>query len=361
MQQNPKIAALSEYGITWPGAMDFMPRLLIKDAAGNEVPYGEMDRAKVRMAFDALDGTQPTLETQPNAGVLAYLTTYFDPRLIEILFSPTKAAEIYGEQKEGDWTTETAAFALIENVGEVAAYGDHSTNGMSSANANWPQRQSFKYQTITQWGELETARMGLARIDWAARKNISAANSLNRYRNLSYFFGVAGLANYGGLNDPSLSAALTPATAAAGGTSWQNKLPTEILADFQAAFFALQQQSGGNLETTDRLTLALSPDSMVWLTNANAFGMVAMAMLKTAFPNLTVKTAVQYLSGTTYSFQLIVDEWPDGQRTCTAAFNEMMRAHPVITQLSSFMQKKSAGTWGTIIYRPIGIVSMVGI
>jgi hypothetical protein len=42
------------------------------------------------------------------------------------------------------------------------------------------------------------------------------------------------------------------------------------------------------------------------------------------------------------------------------AFTEKLRAHPVKVELSSFKQKKSQGTWGAIIYRPILIASMLG-
>jgi hypothetical protein len=58
--------------------------------------------------------------------------------------------------------------------------------------------------------------------------------------------------------------------------------------------------------------------------------------------------------------QLILEE-VDGTKTTYSAFTEKMRAHPVIPDLSSWKQKKSAGTWGTIIRRPICIAQMLGI
>ena len=225
---------------------------------------------------------------------------------------------------------------------------------------NWPQRQSFLWQTMTEWGERELDRMGLAKVDWAARLNIASANALNRFANLVNFYGVSGLQNYGGLNDPSLGAALTPATKAAGGTGWQKALPTEILADIQAMFAQLQTQTGSNLELDAPMKLALHSISELYLANTNSFGLTAMEMIKKVFPRLTVTNAVQYLSGTTYSCQLIVEEM-EGQRTCESAFNEKMRAHRVVPGTSSFRQKKTAGGWGTIIYRPIGITSMSGL
>lgn len=372
---NPQIAELAaRSGIVFDGALDFLPRVPEIGDDGKPIAgrFGGLDGRKVQIAMDEFmahdavtpnNYVQPTLVTQPNAGILAMLSTYIDPKLIEVLLSPLKAEEIYGVTKKGDWVTQTAAFGMVEMTGEAASYGDFNQAGRSDFNVNWPQRQSYNFQTFTEWGDMELERYALARIDAAARKNLSSANTLNRLMNLIYFYGVPNLQNYGGLNDPSLAAALTPATKAAGGTSWQNALPTEILADIQALFASLQQGThgtGGNLELDTAMTLGLHPVTEVYLANTNAFGLTAMEMIRKVFPKLKVVSAVQYLSGSTYSCQLIVDEIL-GQRTAECAFNEKMRAHRIVPDTSSFRQKKSAGCWGTIIYRPIGIASMAGI
>ena len=354
--QNPEIAALAERaGIVFDGALDFLPR----------TEAGSLDAAGLQLAFDgmAMDAptyNQPSLITTANGAIPAFLTTFIDPKLIKVLLSPLKAEEIYGSVKKGDWTTSTAMFIMTEPTGEVSGYGDFTENGRSSANFQYPQRQNYVFQTMTEWGERELEMVGLGKIDWAAQLNMSSANTLNRFANLMGFYGISGLQNYGGLNDPSLSASLTPNTKAAGGTSWSAALPTEILADIQKAFNQLQVQTGGNLELTDDLTLALHPTSEVYLANTNSFGLTAMEMIRKVFPKLTVKNAVQYLSGTTYSFQLIAPEI-EGQRTCETAFSEKMRAHRIVPAASSFKQKKTAGGWGTIIYRPVGITSMAGV
>jgi len=373
LARNPELDVLAQRaGIVFDHAIDFADRMPGIGHNSGAKPtldekFGPIDQAKVRLALDAIMGmdapnyNQPSPITSPNAGIPAFLTTLVDPKLIEVLLTPLMSEEIYGVKKEGDWTTQTVMFALIELTGETASYGDYNENGMSNANVNWPQRQSFLWQTFTRWGDLELDRMALARVDWAARLNISSANTLTRFANLVNFFGVSGLQLYGGLNDPSLSAALTPATKAAGGTSWANALPTEILADVQAMFAQLQTQSPGNTTRATRMTLGIDPTSDVYMANTNAFGLTAQEMVKKAFPGITIKTAPEYLSGTTYSAQLIVDEWFDGQRTCETAFTEKMRAHRIIPSHSSFSQKKTSGGWGTIIYRPIGIASMSGI
>ena len=370
--RNPQLAdAMEMGGIAFDQAMDFLPRVRLKEPVSGSM-FGGLDGGRVRLAMDEFFGgafdaantntyQQPTLVTNPNAGILSMLSTFIDPKLIEVILQPLKAELVYGVTKKGDWITQTAVFGVIENTGETASYGDFNENGRSDANVNWPQRQSYNFQTITEWGDMEVERMGLAKVDWAARKNLSSANTLNRFMNLLYFFGVSGgLQNYGGLNDPSLSAALTPATKAAGGTSWKNALPTEILADVQAGVAQLITQTGSNVDNESPMTLALHATSDLYMVNTNSFGLTAMEMINKALPNVKVVTAPQYLSGTTYSYQLIVDEI-DGQRAAECAFNEKMRAHRIIPAMSSFRQKKSAGCWGTIIYRPIQIAAMSGI
>lgn len=304
---------------------------------------------------------QPTLITTSNAGIPAFLSTYIDPKLIEVLVSPMKAAEIVGDEtKKGDWTTETAMFPVVESTGQTSAYGDYSESGNAGVNSNFPQRQSFHYQVMTQWGERELERAGLARIDWANRVNIASALTLNKYQNKTYFFGVSGLQNYGLLNDPSLSAAISPTTKTAGGTSWANATAQEINADIQKLYKQLQTQANGLVELDTKMTLAISPISEVYLTKTTDFNVNVADILKKNFPNLTIKTAPEYSTVSGELAQLIVEDM-EGQRTASCGFTEKMRAHPIVVGASSFKQKKSQGTWGTVIFRPFLIAQMLAI
>ena len=304
---------------------------------------------------------QPALVTVSNSGIPAFLSTYVDPKLIEVLVSPMKAAEIVGDEvKKGDWTTETAMFPVVESTGVTSAYGDYSESGNAGVNSNFPQRQSFHYQVMTQWGERELERAGLARIDWANRVNIASALTLNKYQNKTYFFGVSGLQNYGLLNDPSLSAAISPTTKTAGGTSWANATALEVLADVQKLYKQLQAQSNGLVDLETPITLAMSPVSEVAMTKTTEFNVNVADILKKNFPKLTVKTAPEYSTGSGELVQMIVDDL-EGQRTASCGFTEKMRAHPIVVGASSFKQKKSQGTWGTVIFRPFLIAQMLGV
>lgn len=338
--------------------------------AGIHLPNGAQlfkDMGTYAHDYQFAQDAVPTLVTTSNAGIPAFLTTYVDPKLIEVLLSPIRAAEIVGsEEKKGDWTTETAMFPIVESTGETTTYGDYNNNGSAGANVNFPQRQSYTYQIVSNWGERELERAGLARIDWANRISIAGALTLNKFQNLTYFFGVSGLQNYGLLNDPSLPAVLTPTTKAAGGVTWftpagaPNATGLEVLADIQKMFYNLQKQLNGNIDLTSNMTLAMSPTVQTALTFTTTFNVNVADFLAKNFPNMTVKVAPEYATQSGQLVQLIADEI-EGQRTATCAFTEKMRAHPVIVRESSFTQKKSQGTWGAVIFRPVAIVGMLGV
>lgn len=310
-----------------------------------------------QMACDA----QPSLITAPNAGIPAFLTNLIDPEVVRVLVAPMKAAEIYGETKKGDWTLLTTQFPVVESTGEVSSYGDHNNNGSAGANVNWVPRQSYHFQTISQWGERELDMYGLAKINYVSEVNIASALVINKFLNKSYFFGIAGLQNYGGLNDPDLIAPIVPTTKVAGGTTWAAGTAQEIYNDVLKLFGQLQLQMAGLVPDMDaKMTLAMSPTSAVHLKKVSIYNVTAEQTIKENFPNLTIKTAPEFSTVGGELLQLILDD-VDGITTTYAAFTEKMRAHPVIPDLSSWKQKKSAGTWGTIIRRPICIAQMIGI
>lgn len=310
------------------------------------------------LAMDA----QPAMVTTGSSGIPAYFTNYVDPELIRVLVTPMKAAEIIGEVKKGDWTTLTAQFPIVESAGETSSYGDYNHNGMTAANVNWVSRQSYHYQTHTRWGERELDMYGAARIGYAAELNVASALVLNKFQNKSYFYGIAGLENYGLLNDPSLSAPITPAASGTGSAvKWSSKTGDLVYDDVASRLWnQLVKQTGGLIERTDAMTLAMSPAAEVNLTKTNMYGINVMDLIQKNFPNLKIETAVEYSTPAGEMVQLIADRLGE-QDTAYAAFTEKMRAHAVVTEESSWKQKKSGGTWGAIIRQPLAIATMLGV
>jgi hypothetical protein len=325
----------------------------------------------VNLAMDA----QPALVTTGSSGIPSFLTTMIDPTLLRILTSKNKAAQIFGEQRKGSMVDQTMMFPVGEMTAEVSAYGDYNNNGRAGFNLNFPQRQSMTYQVMIEYGDLESERAGLAKIGWASELKEAAVKGLNKYQNQTYFFGVAGLQNYGLLNDPSLSAALTPATKAATGTTWLtssgtvNATANEVFADIQALITKLITQSGGNIELDTPITLAMSPKSSMALKITNSFGITAQEMLTQSFPNVKVETAIQYGVLSTSNPQgnaagellQAIATTVEGQDTGYCAFNEKLRTFQPVRAASSWRQKFAQGSWGSIIRQPFAIAQMVGI
>jgi len=173
---------------------------------------------------------------------------------------------------------------------------------------------------------------------------------------------VSGLENYGLLNDPSLLPAITPLAKTEGGVAWAPASALEVYNDVLALYQQLVAQAGGLLDISDEtpMTLALSATSSVSLKKTNQYNVNVLTQLQTNFPNMKIVTAPEYATASGNLMQLIVDEF-EGQRTAQVAFTEKLRAHPMVVEMSSFKQKKSQGTWGCVIFRPMLIAQMIGI
>jgi len=310
----------------------------------------------VRKNYGMASDAQPTLITTSNAGVPAYLTNYLVPDLIRVVVTPMKCADIVGgETKRGSWIDKTMQFGIVESTGEVSSYGDYNQNGSVGVNLNWVPRESYLYQTITQWGELELETAGTARVDLAAQKNVAAALVLNKFQNKSYFYGISGLRNYGLLNDPSLFSPISPAAGV-----WSGLDAAGVFNDIQRLYTQLISQTKGLIERDSPMVLAMSPTSEANLTKTNQYNVNVSDQLKKNFPNMRVETAVEYSTGSGELVQLIADSI-DGQRTAECAYNEKMRAHAVVVHGSYFEQKKTGGTFGTIIKQPTAIAQLLGV
>jgi hypothetical protein len=343
MTRNPDLLRLEHsFGIHIPDVVDFIDSQMAMDAA------------------------QPTMITTANAGIPSFLTNYIDPKLIEVLTAPNKAVKILGgEVKKGDWITLTTTFPIVEHTGEVSTYGDWNNNGSTSANVNFPQRQSYHYQTITQWGERQLEMAGLAKIDWASRLNTASAMVLDKFQTQTYFFGVDGLQNYGLLNDPLLPTPMTPGAKANNTPRWLSgnnitASANEIYADIQSMFAQLATQTKGLIDADTAMVFASSPAIGMALTTTNSFNVNVTDLLKKNFPNIRFETAPQYSTTAGELIQLIATS-VEGQETAVCAFTEKMRAHSIVKEMSAFKQKKSQGTWGTIIFRPVCIAQMLGV
>ena len=349
-------ALLASQGVHLPDVKTYTPDEWLRDAS---------------LAMDAA----PQFVSTPNSGIPFWLTTSIDPRVFKVLFSPNKASEIFPEIIAGAWEDQTRLFPLVENGGEVSSFGDYNENGRATINADWPERQAYLFQTHTEYGDLDVARAARGLVNWVGELEVSTVTLIEKFRNLSYFFGVASLQNYGIVNDPALTATLTPGTkAAAHGNVWVyngaiQATANEIALDVQSLTLQLIAQTQGLVDVDSKLLLVLSPQSGAALTSINIYGVSALDILKKTYKNMSIVTAIQYgvLSATNPQgiaagnlVQLIAPE-VENQQTGFVASNSKLRAHRMEVRSSSVRQKKSAGTWGAVIRQPFAIAQMLGV
>jgi hypothetical protein len=351
LHRNPQFARDAarlerDWGIITPFAMDYLPEEFKQDFEG---------------ALDA----QPTLATTPNAGIPAFFTQLFDPEVVRILQTPNFGAKILGEQKKGTWVDQTLLIPVVENTGYVASYGDWNTNGRADVNEQWEQRQSYLFQTMIEYGDLEVERASAAKLQLVSEKQTAAAKIMDKFMDYTYHFGVAGLQNYGMLNDPALPAALTPSTKAVGGVKWINTgvvtaTALEIYTDFQMLFNQLTTISSGYI-TEDSSFIFVIPNTVsAAMTAVNSFGITIRAFIKESFPNVEYLVDPRYATGAGNVVQLIAKDF-DGNSTGYMGFNEKSRDHNTVRMHSSVSQKRTAGTWGAIIRYPLAVAQLLGV
>ncbi len=339
-----------DWGIV-PLAQDFMPEEFRKNYTLSQ---------KIMMALDA----QPSLVTTPSAGIPFFAGIYVDPEVIRVLQTPNKGADILGEKKLGDWLTQTAQFQIIENTGRVVGYGDFNDDGNTNVNTDFAFRQSFSYQTIIEYGDKATELAGLAKLNYVSEMKISAAKVMDKFADYSYHFGIAGEQNYGIINDPNLSPAITPSTKAAGGTKWVNNgivvaSPNEITVDVQAMVGTLLSQSPGYVNPAEEVVMVGPPIIALALGSTNSFGLTAQAMLDKVF-KLTVITDPRYATPAGNLIQLWAKSY-DGHDVGFCGFGEKMREFPVVRELSASKQKVAGTTFGAIIKYPLAAAQMLGV
>ena len=309
-----------------------------------------MELTPKHMAQVAMDAQTVSI-TNPSAGVPSLFTTYVDPKVIEVLLTPTPLAQAFGEVKKGSWTDQTILFALAESNGEVASYGDFNENGMADTNVNYPERNPYHYQSIIRVGDREAEIANKANLNWAERKQIAAVTALNRFQNLSYIFGVNGLKNYGLINDPNLLPSTTD-------TAWGAKDAQAIFDSIQKLYALLVSQADGLVTRTTKMTMALSPEMEANFTKTNMYNVNVSDQLTKNFPSLEFVVVPEYATAAGQQVQLIADSY-DGQPTVDLSFTEKMRVFPLFRRHSGYDQKRMQGTNGAIVYRPLLIAGML--
>lgn len=327
-------------------ASDINPAFI---AAFNQKYGTNLDVNSQVIAMDSYTGGAAL--TAPNAGIPAMLSTFLSPKWIEFFTTPIRIAEAYEEKQFGDRVTTNIAIPVYELYGESSSYGDFNDNGMSNTNENYEYRQPYAYQTNIKIGEIAEERAAAAKFSLVERQIQATSGVLNKTQSSVYLYGVAGLKNYGTLNDPDL----LPSTV---GVNWATLDTLQLMNEFQKLFNQLVAQSKGIVQETDGLTLVLSPVMRAALLKPTEFGWTALSKIKEIYTGLKVVAVPEYSTDAGEVVQLSKDEYM-GQPTIHLGFVDKLRTHAVEVKTSGFLQKRSQATIGAIIYYPILVANML--
>lgn len=341
-----------------------------------------VEGAKGVMAYDTVNGKIKTnfsktalamdsaLQTTPNVGYPASFFQYIDPQIVEILFGVTNANRIAPEVKQGTWADEYYSFIEQDTAGDVTAYSDRTEQVTTEVNYNFQTREQARFETIIQYGNLETDKANQAKIALASRKQIAGANIIARKQNQFYLFGVSGLINYGLLNDPNLNASINPNSITIGGstyTTWADKVAHDtasagnhVFNDVLKLWSELSAKNGGNIDQNERIILAVSNAVVSYLSAPNQFGLTAMQMIKDNFPNLEVVQLPELSTNAGEQIKMIVPSLY-GVDTVNLVYSDKFRALQVVQTVSGWKQKLVGTSYGAVVKRSSLIATMNGV
>lgn len=313
---------------------------------------------------DALTLAGGSLQTIPNSGVPLMNLTAISPRVIEILIAPNKAVEAFGEERLGNWTDEQVQIPIVEDYGHVSSYTDRSRLGRAGININWEYRDTYRGQTMVEYGELETAKVATAgnSLSLPTLRQQSAARVLDKFYNTVSLYGIAGKRIYGALNDPSYLPNFTPKPGASGSTQWENKTSDEIYNDLNDIYRELTTQTKGHdaITADTSMKLVMSPAMYAEMSKTNQFGLSVKRLIADNYPNLTITTIPELQDENQGGMIMMFAERIQGNPTIVPTFQNKLIMQRMENWTSHTVQKWSNMVWGTIVYYPLAVVRGVG-
>ena len=103
------------------------------------MPFDEKD-GRIVLDYAKANGQlaqDSALLTNNNVGFPAWMYTYINPEVIEVLFAKMAATKLFSEKKNGEWTDEFVQFNREEIVGDITAYSDFQNGSLSDVNVDY--------------------------------------------------------------------------------------------------------------------------------------------------------------------------------------------------------------------------------
>lgn len=328
-------------------------------------------RAKGQVASFGMDSALQATITTPSAITPIQFLQNWLPGFVAVVTAQRAIDELIGLSTTGNWEDEETIQGFMEGTGQAILYGDYTNVPFSSWNANWERRTNVRFEEGMRAGVLEEARASRANINSAEWKRNAATDALEINRNAVGFYGFnSGLGRtFGFLNDPNLPAASAlPATGTGSTTTWSTKDYLAICNDLRLMFAALRVQSQGVIDPVkDSTTLAVSTDTVDYLSVTSQYGNSVREWLSEAYPKCRVESAPQLelaISGQNglylYAETVANDNSTDDKRVWIQMVPTKFKLVGVGQEPKAYVEDYSNATAGVMLKRPYAVVRRYG-
>lgn len=319
-----------------------------------------------RYAMDA-DLTAPLTSasiTTPVQFLQAWL-----PGFVHVVTAARRIDELVGVVTQGSWEDEEIVQGVMEHTGNPSLYTDYGNIPQASWNVNYVRRTIVRFEEGMTVGKLEEARAAAIRANSAEAKREAAAMALEIERNRVGFNGFNGGANrtYGLLNETGLPAYINVAGTGSA-RNWAEKDYLAIVSDLLTGFARLRTQSQEIVDPKrDPVTLAVSTDSVDFLSRVSQFGNSVQEWLNENYPKTRVISAPEFnaANGTESVFYMYAEtvgnSGSDDSRTFIQVVPNRFLTLGVDQRAKNYEEDYSNATAGIMLKRPYAVVRYSGI
>ena len=328
-------------------------------------------RAKNQLASFGMDAAlQAPISTPSITTPIQFLQNWL-PGFVAVITAARKIDDLIGVSTTGAWEDEETVQGFMEGTGQAILYGDYTNVPFSSWNANWERRTNVRFEEGMRAGVLEESRASRANINSAEWKRNAATDALEINRNTVGFSGYNGGngRTFGFLNDPNLPAASAlPATGTGATTTWSTKDYLAICNDLRLMFAALRVQSQDKIDpVNDATTLAISTDTIDYLSVTSQYGNSVREWMSEAYPKCRVESAPQLelaIAGANglylYAESVSNDNSTDDKRTWIQMVPTKFKLVGVGQEPKAYVEDYSNATAGVMLKRPYAVVRRYG-
>lgn len=341
-------------------------RLVIKRGparVGADSKLTHEDLRNLGLGFKALDSAL-TGPAKAGGAMLSHMLQTWLPGTLRTITQVRNIDEIIGITTVGSWEDELISLRVAEPAAKAELYGDTTNIPLADYGQSVESRTVVRFEQGFQVGKLEEARQGRIGYQAANEKRKAATESLDIARNQVGFYGFNSTDTnlYGLLNEPSLSAYMSPTAA------WLTSTFDQLTADFIRMVTKLETQMGGNLQDTASLVFVLPTGYRAIMAkySQTGSGLTFRAWLEENYPNLRIVTTPEFKAANggldvAYLFVENAGDADDSEGTSASAIQAVPVRYQVLgseNRIKGYIEDAVNATAGIFILRPWAFARM---